>query len=632
MPLENRLMAMQFLTSKIGFVAVAQSAWSAGARTRVRRRDFRVTQDGGLTWSTYALPSGLTVTGIDFRSARTGLIVGKTPSAAFLYSTADGGKTWKARASTPLTVKPYRQSYDTVHLAGTFGYALLDGRPLVSTDGGVDWSPLRSPGPLNDIVFLNDRQVVAIGDQTVWRTADGGAQWRSVFTLNPIYFVPDSKYLSNSQIDQPYGLAASAPSGVNLVTSSGNAVWAVFNSGSACAMPHCLAYVVQFTKGVIEVLYPQIGSSGSPPPVLTQAVATSGGLYAAGPGYSGQTLDLFSPFPIPPIPGSGGLRIGMISGWAPISPQLTLSGPQIGAVSQDAEGGLWVALSDATLLHRPAGAKTWAQVWPNLRPSAIQFVSASRGYGVGTEAGTPVLLTTRDGGSTWRAVHSFPGLSVTDFAFTSGGVGYLVATLPAKNGETVHGEILRSTDGGVDWSVQREIGDGSGWLTQVDLQALSRQTIRMAVTSLHTSTNAGKNWSRTDRLPAFAKGLAAVDFANPSDGWALGRAGLLYRTTDGGQRWSRLGNLPRGSLADMDFLTAKAGWIITAHAGSRTLLRTTDGGRTWLALSLPASSALLPPGPSDRQISFVSARVGYLIGASGLYKTTDAGSRWQPVN
>ena len=299
-------------------------------------------------------------------------------------------------------------------------------------------------------------------------------------------------------------------------------------------------------------------------------------------------LDLFSPDQIPVSPQSAGLQISSIFGPAAISPQLVLSGPQISAVSRDAQGGLGVALSDATVLHRPPGAETLSQVWPGPWPTAIQFVTASRGYGLGTEAGTPVLLATRDGGASWQIAHSFAGLTVTDFAFRPDGVGYVVATLPAKNGETVHGEILRSTDGCAHWSVQREIGDGSG-LSQVDLQAFSPNLTRMSVSAPRTSADAGKRWSRTDPLPAFAKGLAATDFAGPSDGWALGRSGLLYRTTDGGRQWSRLGKLPPGNEPDVDFLSANTGWIVTAHTGSRTLLRTRDGGRTWQAMSLPAS-------------------------------------------
>jgi hypothetical protein len=69
---------------------------------------------------------------------------------------------------------------------------------------------------------------------------------------------------------------------------------------------------------------------------------------------------------------------------------------------------------------------------------------------------------------------------------------------------------------------------------------------------------------------------------------------------------------------DVSFVSARRGWTI----GAGRLLRTTDGGLTWTAL--PA------PPPHAAHVRFATTRVGYAWQVGGrLWTTTDGGTTWR---
>jgi len=134
---------------------------------------------------------------------------------------------------------------------------------------------------------------------------------------------------------------------------------------------------------------------------------------------------------------------------------------------------------------------------------------------------------------------------------------------------------------------------------------------------------AAAGWSPQVATPAVTADLAAVDFSDSSDGWAVGAAGTILHTTDGGATWTAQAATPATtqSLAGVAFADSSDAWAVGA-AG--TILHTTDGGATWTA---PTAT---PVTTSDLAgVAFANANDGWAVGAAGtILHTTNAGGLW----
>ncbi len=618
-PPQRDPLAMQFLSAEIGFMAVAQPPWttplgSAGAGPAI----LLATSDGGRSWTRHALPADLEVTGLDFTSAQSGFLVGKTKNRAELFATSNGGATWQLRQTQRLRTKPYRESLDKVALAagGREGYALLDGILYRTADGGRSWQAATLPARANDVLFLSPTVGLATSDRRIWRTADAGGTWQAVWQLPASLFVADTYFLGSGQIDVPYGSTENGPSGINLLAVSGSTAWAVFNEGSACAMPHCSSDLVLSRDGGLHWQLKTAQSLSAlsqmpgPLPVVTRLSASSQGAFAVG--QSGNDLTW--------IPPAGRAQ------------DVLAQGVQIAAISLDGQGGIWVADPGADVLHSSAATTSFRPVWPPLSPNlGIQFVTRNLGYGMALVAGHYSLLATRDAGRTWQMLHAFAsGVTLSGFTFTRTGVGYVFATTPSV-GRLIPGQVLRSGDGGRTWRVVRRIGDAAGWIGRVNLQAFAGQEVLQGLPRVRISQDGGKTWHTSGSVPFSGPGdMLATWFLSPSQGWALDApTGVLYRTASGGAGWRRVGRLPASNYAAVDFVNAEDGWVLApGQLGAKTLLRTTDGGIVWKAEALPQTAALEMFGLPDRALSFVSAEVGYLDTNSGIYRTGDGGRTW----
>lgn len=622
-PSQISLQAMQFLSPEVGFMAVTATPWPRPLGSQgVAAPTLLATVNGGGNWLRHLLPQGLSVTDIDFRSSATGFLVGKTKGKAELWATADSGRTWQLRATEPLSVKPYRQSLDTVSVgADGSGYALLDGMLLRTADGGWEWRRGGLPARVNDVVFLSPTAGVAISDRTIWRTSDAGQNWQAVWRLPSSLSIADTYFLSRQQIDVPYGLTDAQPTGVNLLAASGSTVWAVFNEGSGCAMPHCTSDLVLSQDGgrhwrlkTAQSLSSPARASG-PVPVVTGLAASPTGAFAVAE--SGSDI-MF-------VPPAG--EAENVLAPAP--------GVDIAAMTFDGQGGIFVADSGAHLFRRSLRATSFSPVWPPLVPTlGIQFVSRRAGYGLTVLAGRYSLLATHDGGRSWRMAHTFAaGVTPSGFAFTRAGVGYLFATDQSRP-NAIPGQVLRTGDAGKTWRTVYGIGDAAAWIARVNLQTFGRNEVLQGLPRVRLSRSGGKDWRTTGGLPfSGPQAMLATWFLSPRVGWALDApTGALYRTTSGGARWRKVGRLPASTFAAIDFVNGRDGWVVEPQSmGAQLLLRTTDGGTTWREAALPQNTGLAFYGLPDRTLSFISPEVGYLCTNSGVYRTTDGGRIWSLV-
>lgn len=568
----------------------AQDGWSGGQGVIL------ATNDGGATWQPQYLGKA-NVTGFSFLSPT----LGYAATSAGLLQTTDG-KTWHSVSS---------QSLDTVQfLSASQGYAL--GGPstqyssyslLATTDGGQSWNTLPI-GPVQQACFFSATDGIAVpqtaygGTLTLERTVDGGAQWKPELTVKngfPAQFActPDgSAWLvadgGSGMSQTSYSVFRSGDQGLTW-----SAVLAVSTAGAGPA------------PGNTQGATPGPGSSPGPIAVTDRENAIMVGVCEACGGSGTASLDHTSDGgrtwqiasrPIP-APSAFGLVLDMLTpqdGWllsnAGLAAQSEIQGTTDG-------GATW-----HTLLT--AGAPT--------PTTAIAFINAKLGYGIGRTADPLAVVRTEDGGKSWQTVGHLPaGTSPYGYsamaAFSAGDLYY------ASNGV-----LLASRDGGKQWVVNQ----------------------------------------------ALPQPVSAISFIGSKTGCAsvgIVRGGLDYVTRDGGKTWHRgfLQGVPAPvcavSLTD-PALAKQAVQIIQRLAptpGKGTALPkyslstlAAGGGALWIALSDPPQSRLyvLSPGKPptvhrwpDNQLNFmemspVNGAESFAVTSDGrLLSTTDGGAHWKQI-
>ena len=291
----------------------------------------------------------------------------------------------------------------------------------------------------------------------------------------------------------------------------------------------------------------------------------------------------------------------------------------------------------------------------------IQFTSAKRGWAVG---GSDVILSTTDGGSTWRIVHSggtecLRGLSFSDpthgwavgqatvlattdggttwqaqapvladdryvldsVAFASDQVGWLVG----EDQWTGLGFVYGTTDGGADWQPQGS--NAADWLNGVTCTDTSH-AFAVGNTGIMRMTTDGSDW--TDLTPGTFDDFYGVAFADQTHGWAVGErigtitpdypaSGRVIGTTDGGASWTPQLSVSGEAINGVACADANSAWAVGNGGG---IYATNDGGADWN----PQTS-----GTTDNlfAVSFADANDGWAVGEqSTILVTTDGGMDW----
>ncbi|MDX1419036.1 MAG: YCF48-related protein [Rubricoccaceae bacterium] len=256
-----------------------------------------------------------------------------------------------------------------------------------------------------------------------------------------------------------------------------------------------------------------------------------------------------------------------------------------------------------TLLMAPAAlAQTWA---PQTSGTANDFNnvfarSSSEAYAAG-DNGT--LLRTTDGGATWTQ------LAVGGFDFE--GVGFNPAN-PIGIVATDNGPVLRTTDGVTFNTIFTGSNDNLrdvSWGTDTVVFSVGREGDALR------STDGGLTW--TVSSIANIERLDAISAVSATQAWVVGELGQIFVTTNG-TTWTAQNSGTGADLSDVFMVDASTGYAVGSN---NTILKTTNGGATWTNVS---------NGNADGDgVHFLDANTGWVVDNFGLIWFTDnGGATW----
>ncbi len=249
---------------------------------------------------------------------------------------------------------------------------------------------------------------------------------------------------------------------------------------------------------------------------------------------------------------------------------------------EDPPAGVWDTRFDgeyqtptAGIFHKPAYAALGSSPGPE-KPAKFYF-STDRGHNwTAKPAPWQYLRDMEVDRDSVLLVLSSDGLYKSDL---SGSVFSLISNLPLcqdlealPNGELwlcSGGDILRSSDGGLNWVTKYSLPNGNFWKIKMFGDGCGFANAG----SLYKTTDHGNTWTK---LGFSEYTLSGFDFSDRNNGLIFNLYNKIHRTTDGGLSFQPLffeGNTNYGTVAALDSLNM--------FVGGNQLYSTYDGGRQW---------------------------------------------------
>jgi len=184
------------------------------------------------------------------------------------------------------------------------------------------------------------------------------------------------------------------------------------------------------------------------------------------------------------------------------------------------------------------------------------------------------------------------------------------------------GACLKTTNGGINW-VQQNQPVGNKPLYGVHIVDSNVVYFAGYFQTIFKTVDGGTNW-RIIRNGPWGGGISyySVYFINKDTGWIGEQGQYVLRTFDGGETFDSAASL--GSNRDIVFLNRDTGFI----SAMGMIYKTTNAGTSW------NPCMQLPYGDIFQKISFLKNGYGWVSGSNSynVYRTTNFGDNWQCVN
>jgi photosystem II stability/assembly factor-like uncharacterized protein len=307
----------------------------------------------------------------------------------------------------------------------------------------------------------------------------------------------------------------------------------------------------------------------------------------------------------------------------------------------------WISCGNGGLLHTTNAGEVWEFINPFPNDTvgrvsdpavSMSWIGTTHGWIIGGVGGEnnphgAVIYYTTNSGVNWQK---------KILSNASGDVGFQIQFVDINNGWLLYfnfltqvATFLKTTDGGNNWfpfngaGIFYFVDANNGWSYYGSGMNGSEPPYKILRT-----TNGGTDWTEqlTDNTPGVYN---AMHFTDINTGWIVGNNGKVLKTNSGGSSWGTVLNSGvnvNEKCKAVFFLDANTGWISTKDgSGNATIQHTTDGGNNWSTQTTPFNTS--QGGNAIFSIYFTNINNGWIIGDYGrIAKYTGTTSIEDDVN
>ncbi len=258
----------------------------------------------------------------------------------------------------------------------------------------------------------------------------------------------------------------------------------------------------------------------------------------------------------------------------------------------------------------------------------LSFIDSLRGWVCGKDG---VILKTTNGGVDWS--HQVTGVhdDILGLFMLNERIGWAIGWVNFTDTNSYYGSrILKTTDGGTTWS-QRLFQENDKYFHSITFFDSLNGWICGVRGDVEKSTDGGATWRRMpiDSSKAAGLDMLHVKFFSPRYGFATGGlmdiTGVVWRTTNGGERWTALSVSPE-PVYKLHFSDSLHALALTGDLEyGAGIVRTKDGGNSWNYTYLGLFG--LP-----RAMSFRTDREGWVALGNMVMVTKDTADTWEVVD
>lgn len=526
-------------------------------RCALRRSD-----DSGLTvrrlaWGSNDDTCAAQIQAIDFTSPLLGYLL---LSNGDVYTTGDGGESWKKQSVVPGTkaLGGTDAVRDLVFTGSSVGVVSVGNRILQTLDAGVSWTPVKtvSGGPgLMNFEFVSSLVGYAAGDHTdLYKTVDGGGTWTEVSGDGALRAQSVTGLTCSGE---QKCIATLAGNGAVLRTSDSGASWEAQNVDARQVSS------VAFVTGSRAVA---VGQDG-----LT-AMSEDGG--ATWTSLTNSVRGVFR-----------GIRAD--------SAKVATAFGDAGAVARSIDGG-----------------KSWRSLTAASTEDLVDATNSGKHEFALTATGK--FIHSSDGGASWavtdtgvsgrpRGVYAWSGKRLA--LIGDKGVAIVTAKGAGFSGRRAQGSVA---------SLRLRSADGAG----------KKATFVFGPKAIALTKDKGRSWLKVGR-PRGAGAIVRLDMLDAKFGYLLDANAELFVTKNGGKRWSRIETTGANVAVSMAFgdkrhgyLTDNTGRVLATADGGATWARqypfydSTEKSNTLVAANSRLGAIALVPGTSKIFSTTTMGRIG----------------------